>query len=661
MAGIVLVMLAALLYLATLDNGLEPRELEGGDLITHQYAQVQARPSNSPGYPLYTMGGWLWFHGLRTVARLAGRPYPNPIPILSSYSTLWALLAIWLLYATGRFVTSTRYKRRSHWGRAGNWPLAWFGGAFYAVTYFFWYYATTTEQYSSAIAQTLAIVFVWLLWQEEDAAAGEGAYATFTSRSARLLLLLSFLCGLALAHMLTVALIVPPLVLAVLWQRPTLLRNGRVLFAAVIAAALPLTSYVYVYVRGAAHPEWWGSMSFADAGEWFRWFVSTSQGRDELGWGFERGRAFFANGFPELIWQELTLPVVLAGLAGVALLRRSGTWVLVGTLGLYTLFCWAYRYGNWYQVILPAYPLLLIGMVALLDRVQQMHAIWRSPWLRVVPLALLAAAVVWRVERSLPQADSRDRPSDTALDRAALLLDALPADASLFGALGDRLALDYLISIWGIRPSSRLVDAQRAADVLRDGGRLFSTWEAAPTLLNEMERADQVGLRTFSAEWVEVVRLDDATAQASAVPSAQPVTLLDGALVLEAWAVDPAASGAPVTAATQAIEVTLWWRMAQGWPEGVHLSLRPTFDGELIANPDGSGILQTDASAPMHGLWSRAAGSPLRDAYRVPLQQPFPRGANGLVLLLYRATDDGFETVAEVMLPFAALETGEGQ
>ena len=52
----------AALYLFTLDDGLRPGELEGGDLITHQYAQVQGRPSNAPGYPLYTMGGWLWFH-----------------------------------------------------------------------------------------------------------------------------------------------------------------------------------------------------------------------------------------------------------------------------------------------------------------------------------------------------------------------------------------------------------------------------------------------------------------------------------------------------------------------------------------------------------------------------------------------------------------------
>ena len=90
----VLVLAALALYLVTLDNGLRPGELEGGDLITHQYAQVQARPSNAPGYPLYTMGGWLWFHGLRS---LLGQD-ANPTAILSAYSTLWALLALWLLY-----------------------------------------------------------------------------------------------------------------------------------------------------------------------------------------------------------------------------------------------------------------------------------------------------------------------------------------------------------------------------------------------------------------------------------------------------------------------------------------------------------------------------------------------------------------------------------
>ena len=93
-AGWGVVLLALLLYMLTLDSGLRPDELSGGDLITHQYAQAEGRPSNAPGYPLYTMGGWLWF---RLTGVLLGWLL-NPVQRLSTYSTLWACLALVVLY-----------------------------------------------------------------------------------------------------------------------------------------------------------------------------------------------------------------------------------------------------------------------------------------------------------------------------------------------------------------------------------------------------------------------------------------------------------------------------------------------------------------------------------------------------------------------------------
>ncbi len=63
---------------------------------------------------------------LALVSRLAASlrrrsdiPLPNPIPILSSYSTLWALAALALLYALVLRLT------RAPAHPAGNWPLAW--------------------------------------------------------------------------------------------------------------------------------------------------------------------------------------------------------------------------------------------------------------------------------------------------------------------------------------------------------------------------------------------------------------------------------------------------------------------------------------------------------------------------------------------------------
>jgi hypothetical protein len=143
MVGWAVILLAAGLYLATLDTGLRPDELSGGDLITHQYAQVQARPSNAPGYPLYTMGGWLWFRLSRPVLGWA----LNPVQRLSSYSTLWALLSLFVLYRLSL--------RATH----GNWPIASLVTVFYGTTYFFWFYSVTTEQYTSAVFQTLLIVW----------------------------------------------------------------------------------------------------------------------------------------------------------------------------------------------------------------------------------------------------------------------------------------------------------------------------------------------------------------------------------------------------------------------------------------------------------------------------------------------------------------------
>lgn len=692
-AGIVLLLLAAILYIATLDNGLQPGELAGGDLITHQYAQVQARPGNAPGYPLYTMGGWLWFHAGRALAQLLGAQHPNPIPILSSYSTFWALLAVWLLYRIVLSTTRSTFNVQPTTGQdtplkaddarrtversplnvqRENWPLAWLIAAFYSVTYFFWYYATTTEQYSSAVAQTLAIVYVYFLWRDATVetlhatsprtrnATVETLHAT-SPRADRLLVLLAFLCGLSLAHMLTVAFIVPPLVIAVIWERPGLLRRGRLLLAVTGAALLPLLGYAYVYVRGAQHPEWWGRGDWQTTWAWFRDFVSTAQGREELGWGFAPGAAFFGNGFPELMWGELSVPLLVLGLLGIAWLGRKPAFVFYATLATYLVFTWAYRYGNWYQVILPAYPLILIGLAALLHWVQgegkrqkeKGNGLWGG-LLAGAPLVAMAAALIWRGALSLPRADSRDRPGDTALDRAALLLDQpLPARAGLFAAVEDALALDYLINIWGVRPGLRVISSPQAAGVLAAGDSVLAAWEAAPVLLDEIG-VPPPPLRAHSPDWAA---LDPQPAPVPAPEIALDAAPVEGVRLLGAT-VAPAPAGTPVTEGGPGMDVTLFWDLAGGaWPQGVNLSLRPTLGGAFI--PWEGGIVQRDAGAPLGGLLDAARvgpGAPFADPYRLPLPAPLPAGADGLAVILYRAgADGGFETLADMRIPLPPL------
>ena len=150
-AGVAVLVGVGVLYLLTLDNGLRPGELAGGDLITHQYAQAQARFANAPGYPLYTLLGWVWF----TVGRaLLGWAF-NPTAILSLYSTWWAMAALAVLYALVLKVSR------------GNWLLSAWAVAFYAVTPLFWYYAVSSEQYASAVFQTLLLVWLAFRWEED--------------------------------------------------------------------------------------------------------------------------------------------------------------------------------------------------------------------------------------------------------------------------------------------------------------------------------------------------------------------------------------------------------------------------------------------------------------------------------------------------------------
>jgi hypothetical protein len=347
-AGIMVIIIALVFYVATLDNGLRLEELKGGDLITHQYAQVQARPSNAPGYPLYTMLGWLWFH----LGMVLLRPFFNPIEILSLYSTIWSLAALITLYILVLETTE------------GNWPVAALCTLFFTVTYFFWYYSISTEQYTSAVFQVLLIVLFAFRWERS----GQDKY----------ILLLALMVGLVLANLITVLLILPPLVIFILSRRPRLLRRPKLMAKSLLLTLLPLLSYVYVYVRGAQHPEWRGAGQWPTTWAWFLSFISTRQGWDELTWSLGP----FTAEFPwRIIWEMTPVGLIIA-LIGIWLLGKRRALFLYGTFALYFVFSYIDRYGNWYQVIMPVYPLLVLGIAVLADRLWLADQEGANSWAR---------------------------------------------------------------------------------------------------------------------------------------------------------------------------------------------------------------------------------------------------------------------------------------
>ncbi len=426
LAGAFLLLTIFSLYLLTLDDGLRPDELIGGDLITHQYAQVEARFANAPGYPLYTILGWVWFHSLRPLLRWV----LNPVQILSLYSTFWSILSLLVFYA----ILLCLFPKR--------WPLAIWGTAFYAVTYFFWYYSVTTEQYTSAVFQTLLLLWLTLRWEKK--------------RAQSLLLWIAFVAGTCAANLVTTLLILPSLALFILQEDPSLLRDRRFLFKALVVGLLPVLSYAYVYIRGDQHPEWRGQGEWPSTLAWFLEFLTAPQGRSEMTWTLWPP----SPNYPWIALNELTLPVMFMGLIGWAFLDGRKATLFYGTAFLYFAFCYFDRFGNWYQVIMPLYPLIILGAVAFVNRLLET---WSNLLVRTLITAFLLFIFVWRLAMSYPMADQSGRPDATGLDPGWVILADNPVPGScIAGTYPENLALQYLMSIWEAKPKVRPVSVEEA-------------------------------------------------------------------------------------------------------------------------------------------------------------------------------------------------------
>lgn len=620
LAGVLVIGIALALYVSTLDTGLRLEELHGGDLVTHQYAQVQARPSNAPGYPLYTMGGWLWFH----MGRELLSPLFNPTAILSLYSTLWGALSLLVLYILLREVTDD------------NWPVAALMTLFYAFTYFFWYYSCSTEQYTSAVFQTLLMVLWAFRWER--------------TRADKYLYLLAFMTGLCLANLVTVLFLLPPLLVLIVTGRPRVLRQPKLIGACVVLALVPLLSYVYVYVRGAQHPEWWGAGEWRSAGEWFVSFISTQQGRDEMTWTLGPLTAEF----PGLIFWDMSVIGVLLALWGWWLLGRRRGAFLFGVLALYLLFSYIDRFGNWYQVFMPVYPLLVVGMAVAFNRVWRwMDGRKRELWWRLALLIAMGALVASRLTYPDPRAFQRNRPDDDGLSLGWALLSDWPTQgATIIGDADQFVSLEYLTKIWGVRSDVRAAQLNEAPGLIsHQQPDLYFTRQVSPLVMQE------AGVTLYPAgHGAELVALR--SAPLLELPhSAHAVDIVIGdSLWLVGYQFVQAESSPPWYVPAEEpvgkFHLTLYWRANEGMDRDWSISVRPTWHGQLL--PAGAGIVQMDVVHPVLGLYPMSAwttGEIVRDDYVIPVRadQKF----DGAQIVVYGAVGDGFENLGVVDLPLA--------
>ena len=663
--GWLLLVLAGTFYFLTHDNGLSAADLEGGDFPTLQYAQINGRPANGPGYPVYTMIGFLWFHSVRFIQGAFFSPLPNPTPIFSAYNTIWALVALWILYRLLLRLTPTT-------GLSGpRWLFPWLICLFYAFTRGFWWHANNSEQYCSVVAQTLALVLLFLRWEEavnsEEQASGKNKPGP---GSLRLLYAMAFLCGLFLAHQVTSTMIIPPLVVAVLHKQPSLLRLPKVVLGAILAAAAPLTSYLFIYLRGAANHEWRGEEALKSDLEWFWSFVSVPQGQGEISLGLQWGQPLFARHFPQLIWQDLSIPVFVLGILGIALYRPRVRYLIYGTVLFYLVFAWVNRFGNGLNIYIPANSLVLLGLLPVAVYVQRTAIKWMTvqfvnsrfqarpsaAMATAVPILFLLGATYWTFTSSWNWADQRDRARDTALDLPAMLLaQQLPPQTALYADYSVRVGLGYLISAWGFRPELFAVSEDRAKEHLENGGRVAVTKEAVRYLLKLLQLND-LGFHRIAPDWILLSQGPSEDNLPS--PQHKETYGLGEGILLKGFTAVPSPgpliptkdSCLPCLEAEGSLDVTLFWGSESGsTPNDWSISLRAYKEGEQVSNADGTQV-RLDSSGPVYGLRTFSSIDPNRtvlDSYRLPTAGH----ADSLHLILYRKVEGGFEHLAELWLP----------
>ena len=662
-----LTVLAALLLAYTLQpdiNGSNHQYME--DVGEFQNVLAHWGTAHSPGYPLYALVGAAFVSGVH----LVGVPYALAASLFSALLTLAALLGLYRLLA----------------GLGVAPPLAVLACLVLAATRPVWVHASVAEVYAPVLGFIVLAHLLAVQWRRDRRPAW--LYA--------LLATLGFgvghhpLVGLAAPGL---ALLVAPLALRALWERP------RRLLPALLSLLAPFLIHLYQPLRAWSGAAWVYGQPGTWDGFWFQVTAREYAGllRPSL------APAVLADGLARALGSlagDLGGPLLVVGMVGlvVGVVRRKdphpnplpegegtpllpwkrsggqtdsplpvgeGAGVRAGeaerkdphpnplpegegiALSFAVLVAVNLGFASFYPravflsaTLMPALLGLAVGIglaaQALVDRRRGLLPLVAGGL--VLALLALTASNAAFVRGLTYDPYGRQRIETTA--RA----DLQPPDPVLVAAWGrDYFALEYG-KLTGALPPLRVVDHRANMAELVASGR--PVYVVSPTFYTLplawwQERLGRARLTSLPGDLVRVSN-ERVLGDADLPPGATPVVM--GPITLRAWQATPTDGG-------RAWALTLYWsapeRVRQDYSVFVHLSDRDQIDGPEAV------IAQADRAAPVYGWyptsrWSR--DEIVRDDYLVPV--PDGKTARLVAVGLYFQDGQGvFQNLGQADIP----------
>jgi tetratricopeptide (TPR) repeat protein len=209
---ILLFIVVLLTYVHNLSRGVYGGDT--GDFIAASSVMGVAHP---PGYPLYTMLGFL----------LTRIDIFTPAFMVGLVAAISSALSVLVFYFISLKLIKTKF-------------IAFISSLFLAFNLLFWFYAEIAEVFSLNVLLSLVLIYLAMQFSEK--------------KDKRLFFLLSFFTGLSLTNHHTVVLIFPSILLIVFPQIISIVKNLKDVLISLFYFILGFSIYLYVFIASSFNP-----------------------------------------------------------------------------------------------------------------------------------------------------------------------------------------------------------------------------------------------------------------------------------------------------------------------------------------------------------------------------------------------------------------------